>query len=264
MASAARGATALRLKQVNLSERALRLLRVDIARINVGKPHMVTISDPLRSAAAVPVLDLAKHLGAEVVGNRAADVPREAAHAQAVGGVALDSTARSFDCENAAKPRPLAAHGRPAQRVHPPRVFDSEAVHDERELRQLEVHELAGEREHILPRGKLGGRAPNLDVIAAVGEGPQITRLDNEPVEAGYKANDVCEEGKVALAAIVGVADGVCHPEQGRLFCKPAEASPQITSRNRPPLALRVGHAVSAVAQKRVGHVVEEARSRPA
>ena len=68
MASAARGATAPRLKQVNLSERALRLLRVDIARINVGKPHMVTISDPLRSAAAVPVLDLAKHLGAEVVG----------------------------------------------------------------------------------------------------------------------------------------------------------------------------------------------------
>lgn len=63
MASAARGATAPRLKQVNLSERALRLLRVDIARINVGKPHMVTISDPLRSAAAVPVLDLAKHLG---------------------------------------------------------------------------------------------------------------------------------------------------------------------------------------------------------
>lgn len=46
MASAARGATAPRLKQVNLSERALRLLRVDIARINVGKPHMVTISDP--------------------------------------------------------------------------------------------------------------------------------------------------------------------------------------------------------------------------
>ena len=263
MASAARGATAPRLKQVNLSERALRLLRVDIARINVGKPHMVTISDPLRSAAAVPVLDLAKHLGAEVVGDRAADVPREAAHAQAVGGVALDSTvrsARSFDCEHAAKPRPLAAHGRPAQRVHPPRVFDSEAVHDEHEVRQLEVHELAGEREHILPRGKLGGRAPNLDVIAAVGEGPQITRLDNEPVEAGYKANDVCEEGKVALAAIVGVADGVRHPEQGRLFCKPAEASPQITSRNRPPLALRVGHAVSAVAQKRVGHVVEEAR----
>ena len=95
MASAARGATAPRLKQVNLSERALRLLRVDIARINVGKPHMVTISDPLRSAAAAPVLDLAKHLGAEVVGDRAADVPREAAHAQAVGGVALDSTVRS-------------------------------------------------------------------------------------------------------------------------------------------------------------------------
>ena len=89
MASAARGATAPRLKQVNLSERALRLLRVDIARINVGKPHMVTISDPLQSAAAVPVLDLAKHLGAEVVGDHAADVPREAAHAQAVGGVAL-------------------------------------------------------------------------------------------------------------------------------------------------------------------------------
>ena len=92
MASAARGATTPRFKQVNLSERALRLLRVDIARINVGKPRMVTISDPLRSAVAVPGLDLANRLGAEVVGNRAADFPREAAHAQAVGGVALNST----------------------------------------------------------------------------------------------------------------------------------------------------------------------------
>lgn len=35
---------------------------------------------------------------------------------------------------------------------------------------------------------------------------------------------------------------------------------PQITSRDCPPFALRVGHAVSAVAQKRVGHVAEEAR----
>ena len=67
MASAARGATVPRLKQVNLLERAFRLLRVDIARINVGKPRMLTISDPLLSAVAVPALDLAKHLGAEVV-----------------------------------------------------------------------------------------------------------------------------------------------------------------------------------------------------
>lgn len=171
MASAARGATAPRFKQVNLSERTLRLLRVDTARINVGKPHMVTISDPVRSDAAALVLDLAKHLGAQVVGNRAANFPREAAHTQAVGDVALGSTvqpARSFVCEHAAVPRPLAAHGRPAQRVHPPRVFDSEAIDDEHELRQLEVHELAGEREHVLPREKLGRRAPNLDAIAAV------------------------------------------------------------------------------------------------
>lgn len=67
MASAARGATVPRLKQVNLPERALRLLRVDIARINVGKPRILTISDPLLSAVAVPALDLAKHLGVEVV-----------------------------------------------------------------------------------------------------------------------------------------------------------------------------------------------------
>ena len=219
MASAARGATAPRLKQVNLSERALRLLRVDIARINVGKPHMVTISDPLRSAAAVPVLDLAKHLGAEVVGDRAADVPREAAHAQAVGGVALDSTvrsARSFDCEHAAKPRPLAAHGRPAQRVHPPRGFDSEAVHDEHELRQLEVHELAGEREHILPRRKLGGRAPNLDVIAAVGEGPQITRLDNEPLKPATRRTTPTM-GCVTLSRAAFSASPLKRPRRSRL-----------------------------------------------
>ena len=65
MASAARGATVPRLKQVNLPERALRLLRVDIARINVGKPRILTISDPLLSAVAVPALDLAKHLGSK-------------------------------------------------------------------------------------------------------------------------------------------------------------------------------------------------------
>lgn len=67
MASAAWGATVPRLKQVYLPERALRLLRVDIARINVGKPRILTISDPLLSAVAVPALDLAKHLGVEVV-----------------------------------------------------------------------------------------------------------------------------------------------------------------------------------------------------
>lgn len=58
----------------------------------------------------MPALDLAKHLGAEVVDGRAADVPREAAHAQSVGGVALVSTvqpARSFVCEHAAEPRQL-------------------------------------------------------------------------------------------------------------------------------------------------------------
>lgn len=68
MASAAWGATVPRLKQVNLPERALRLLRVDIARINVGKPRILTISDPLLSAVGgAPALDLAKHLGVEVV-----------------------------------------------------------------------------------------------------------------------------------------------------------------------------------------------------
>ena len=76
MASAARGATVPRLKQVNLPERALRLLRVDIARINVGKPRILTISDPLLSAVAVPALDLATHLGVEV-----GAVARRIAHA---------------------------------------------------------------------------------------------------------------------------------------------------------------------------------------
>lgn len=60
----------------------------------------------------MPALDLAKHLGAEVIGGRAADVPREAAHAQAVGGVVLVSTvqpARSFVCVHAAEPRPFTA-----------------------------------------------------------------------------------------------------------------------------------------------------------
>lgn len=53
---------------------------------------------------------------------------------------------------------------------------------------------------------------------------------------------------------------GCVTPSRAAFSASPLKRPPQITSRNRPPLALRVGHAVSAVAQKRVGHVVEEAR----